>query len=181
MISRRDITDLYSNRHGPGRYRGFSIAFGSCLCLAVLVAFGCSVESKSRLSSDRLTGQRDLREVLSLWRNGKKDSALEHFLALDWQDHVAVDSLAGMNLSESEFMALSDEERSRIQEEVWPSLKDLATEAVVRGRALEKAGNAGLSKKHLEAVRNLGDRLDSVDSSLLFQHFGKAIKQLYGG
>lgn len=114
--------------------------------------------------------------VLASWKANDRKLAMEQFGALDWQNPNVLKGLPGEELSESDFMALSPDEQSRIQAEVWPALKEIAKGAIAAGEEAERQGRKEDSTRYYEATVQLGDHLSDSKHSLLFQEFGKAIK-----
>jgi len=124
---------------------------------------------------------RFLGEVFVSWNMGKKDAAVQQFLAIQWDDPAAFQGIPMLVMSEQQLTSLSQEQRNRIVQETQglsAVLRSIATHVIAAGETQAAAGDADNAKAHFDAVRQCGQALKSPDRLQVVQVVGKAMVQL---
>lgn len=121
-------------------------------------------------------------QMLSLYREGEKDQAIEAFLAIDWSDPpVSPDSLFA--LSEQELKARSDsrELARKVMDDVLVPLRGIVKAVLAEAETAADRGDGAREKRCMEAVSGLADFMRSPERLESFRQFGKAVSQGIAG
>jgi hypothetical protein len=119
--------------------------------------------------------------ALTAWQQGDKAAAITNFLAADWSAHPLFAAGSSLNLSESQFKALSDTEREAKSKDMMAqiaSLKQMAQAVMQAGEDAAAKGDTTQARKCFTSIKQCGTALESPDCMLLVQLVGKAFEQM---
>jgi hypothetical protein len=120
-------------------------------------------------------------DMLAAWEADKKNEAAAQFVELDWNATETLSQVPLLNLAESEFQALSQNERNETQQAAMnliATLRGLARQVIANAEEAEAAGDSESAEKQYEAVREFGAALVSPQRLQIFQMVGKAYTQV---
>lgn len=168
---------------GGMRARGATaMILGSGLCL-----FAASFPMRGDASETRLARRAPAQEsrgfegALQSWREGKKDEALQRFMAVDFASRPLFPKSSPLGYSESEFVALpravNEKLHPKILEEVQV-MKPLALHVREAAAAATRSGDRAQATRYLGQLRKCGQALQGPDSLALLQAVGKAFVKI---
>jgi predicted small lipoprotein YifL len=154
---------------------------------ATILIAGCGKKSPS-ISATPPPAQADAaspspaaQPALTAWQQGDRAAAVSSFLAADWSARPLFAAGSILNLSESQFKALSDAEREAKSKDMFSqldSLKQLARAVVQSGHDAVSKGNTAQARKCFTSLKQCGTALESPDCLLLVQLVGKAFVKM---
>jgi hypothetical protein len=121
-----------------------------------------------------------MQQVLTSWQNGDKSAAVSQFVQVDWSARPLFAADSPLNLSEDQFVSLSQSERSSKTGELLsqvPRLKELYREVVKAGRNAVAKGDAAEARRDFIALKRCGEALDSQDFTLLVRQLAQPFKR----
>ena len=122
-----------------------------------------------------------LPRILTKWKQGDKNGAIEQFVGTDWSARPLFDPASPMSLSEKQFQALSTADASSKLNDLMPQIKDLrelANGVIQAGKDAAKNQDKAKAKKYFTAVSQYGAAIDSPETLLIVQLVGRAIKKI---
>ena len=120
-------------------------------------------------------------QVLVTWNSGKKDEAIQQFVAIRWDDPAAFQGIPILTMTEPQFATLSQVQRDQVAQQAQDLLKvirEMAKAVVATGDNMAAAGNAAGAKACFESVERFGQALAGPDHLSIVQLVGKAVTQL---
>jgi len=117
-----------------------------------------------------------LKNVLASWEAGNKDDAVKQFVSITWTDPSVLEDMPILSMSEKQFVALPQDDRTRIQQEALEltrNLRSLVMHVLSIGDDHAASGDTKTAKKHYGAVRDCGHTLSGRERLLIIQRFGK--------
>ena len=166
------------------------IAIITGVMTATILIAGCGKKNGSSVSSaTQPTAQTDAasssspvsQPALTAWQQGDKAAAVSSFLAADWSARPLFAADSPLNLSESQFMALSVAEREAKSKDMLAqisSLKQMAQAVVQAGHDAVSKGDAAQARKCFTSLKQCGTVLESPDCMQLVQQVGKAFEKM---
>jgi len=139
------------------------------------------VEDVAAAAETGAPSPRFLGEVLVSWNMGKRDEAVQKFLAIQWDAATAFQGIPMLVMSEQQLTSLSPEQQNRIVQETQglsAVLRVIAAHMIATGETQAAAGDTDSAKAHFEAVRQCGQALAIPDRLEVVQTLGKAMVQL---
>jgi RNA polymerase sigma factor (sigma-70 family) len=117
---------------------------------------------------------------LAVWQNGDKAGAIGKFVEADWAARPLFAATSLLSLSEKQFAALTDSQRSAAPGEFngrLMVLKQIGAAVAQAGRDAAAGGDKERARKYFNALKQCGAALDSADClkivRLVGQAFGK--------
>ncbi|MBL9126959.1 MAG: hypothetical protein JNL97_04900, partial [Verrucomicrobiales bacterium] len=163
----------------PGATR---VILGWGLCL-----FAAGLPMRGEASETRLARRAPAQEsrgfegALQSWREGKKDEALQRFMAVDFASRPLFPKGSPLGYSESEFVALpravNEKLHPKVLEEVQV-MKPLALHVRDAAAAATRSGDRAQATRYLGQLRKCGQALQGPDSLALLQAVGKAFVKI---
>jgi len=154
---------------------------------ATILIAGCGKKSSSSsatpspaqtdVTSSSPAGQR----ALTAWQQGDKASAVSSFQTADWSARPLFAADSPLNLSESQFKALSEAEReakSKVMMAQIASLKQMAQAVAQAGHDAASKSDAAQARKYFTSLKQCGTALESPDCMQLVQLVGKAFVKM---
>ena len=124
---------------------------------------------------------RFLGEVLVSWNMGKRDEAVEKFLAIQWDAPTAFQGIPMLVMSEQQLTTLSQPQQDRIIREMQnlsDVLRIIVAHMIATGETKAGAGDTEGAKAHFAAVQQCGEALARPGRMQDVQAMGQAIAQL---
>lgn len=134
-----------------------------------------------RMLAAAVTEPASLARALDLWQAGKKDEALEQFMAVDFSRRPLFPKGSVLAYSEREYMALPRAVNEKLQPEVLAQmgpLKTLATHVKDSAQAARARGDTARADACLAQLRRCGDALVHKDSLAILQAVGRAFQRM---
>lgn len=171
------------------------IPFFCLLCLTFSVFLtGCAKkkqpadpgtgQDESQTSSNSnvsTTGTVTLDKVLRLFDDEKAEEAVEQFLKMQWSASDIFDDGSMFALSEQQFIALPQSQRTSIQAQamsISTSLRSLASQVTNQAIASMKQKEYGLAERNLTTVCQLGETLSTTDHMDIVRSYGILLRQM---
>lgn len=157
------------------------------LMAATILIAGCGKRSPggsstpSPAQAEAASSSSPAQSALTAWQQGDKAAAVSSFLAADWSARPLFATGSTLNLSETQFKALSDSERQVKSSEMMSqmaSLKQLAQAVAQAGRDAASKGDAAQARKYFTSIKQCGTALESPDCMLLVQLVGKTFVKM---
>lgn len=111
---------------------------------------------------------------------GQADQAIALLAAEDIEKSLRESSLVTLNMSETQFMALSRSGRTQGQDEILlvvPFVKQAAYQQIETMQSAEAAGRSAESKQVQEQIQRLINTLQDKNKVLLYQQLGSGIQK----
>jgi hypothetical protein len=121
-----------------------------------------------------------MEQVITSWQNGDKAAAVSQFVQVDWSARPLFPADSPLNLSEDQFVSLSQSDRTSKLGELIPQvsrLKDLYREVVQAGRNAAAKGDTAEARRDFTALKQCGEALDSQDFALTVRAIGQLFKK----
>jgi hypothetical protein len=163
-----------------------NITITGIMAATILIA-GCGKKSPSSSATpppaqtDAASSSPAAQTALTAWQQGDKTAAVSSFLAADWSARPLFATGSTLNLSEAQFMALSNADRQAKSDEMMPqlrSLKQLAQAVVQAGHDAASKGDATQARKYFTSLKQFGTALEGPDCMQLVQLFGKTFVKM---
>ena len=134
--------------------------------------------SNSQVST---TGNVTLDKALKLFNDEKVEEAIEQFLKIQWSDPGIFDEGSMFALSEQQFIALPQSQRTSIQAQatsISTSLISLASQITNQAIVSMKQKKYDLAERNLTAVCKLGETLSTADHMNIVRSYGIVLRQM---
>jgi len=160
--------------------------FIPCVIAAIIFATGCGKKSSDTSTTpppvpNAVASPAAAQPALTDWQQGDKAAAVSNFVATDWSSRPLFASGTPLNLSEEQFDALPEADRTAKAQELLPqltSLKELAQAVMQSGRAAAASGDTAQAKKCFTALKQAGTALQGPDCTIVLQYVGKAFEKM---
>ena len=119
--------------------------------------------------------------ALTAWQQGDQTAAVSNFLATDWSARPLFAEGSTLNLSETQFKALTDADRQAKSVEMMAqlaTLKQLAQAMVQSGQRAVAQGDPAQARKRFTSLKECGAALRNPTCLQLVQLVGKSFEQL---
>ncbi|MBN2133118.1 MAG: hypothetical protein JW741_26695 [Sedimentisphaerales bacterium] len=139
------------------------------------------VEDTNAATETAPPSPRFLGEVLVSWNMGKRDEAVEKFLAIQWDAPTAFQGIPMLVMSEQQLTSLSPEQQERIvqgTQNLSDVLRIIVAHMIATGETKAAAGDTDSAKAHFAAVQRCGEALAKPGRMQDVQAMGQAIAQL---
>jgi len=161
--------------------RCFSLPLTALLIFGALAGCGKPGNSNQKASPPANLQPPAAEGILKTWEQGDSTGAVQQFVEADWSARPLFSPGSPMNLSESEFKALSAVQREAESAEVVERLavlKKVARAVTQAGHDAAAKKDMALARKHFTALDQFGGALDEPNSMLIVKLVGQALKKL---
>jgi hypothetical protein len=130
-------------------------------------------------NSDEQTTDNDtsINNVLTSWTSGEKDAASEQFVSIDWTDTSIFNEIYLLQMSETQFVALSANERNGLLKEAYElmnTMREIMFHVVSKAKEFTDSGDSAKAKQYLSSVRQHGVALFGPDHLAVVRDYGRA-------